>query len=206
MEKSRIYTIILGIIIAVCALFMAFCIYAIVDFTGREGPTGETGKAGSTLHTGTDAPSMELEYNIGDLYLDTDNYILYQKTASEWQVIMNDFGKPGTDGESANDGNIWIVGDDTPNNEIGVVGDMYLNKITYQVFQKTTNGWEYQCSIQSDPLDTHYITTAEEWVEFTSNIENYAGTLVKLKNDIDMSNIAYTAVSINATNWTNKTI
>lgn len=55
---------------------------------------GVDGKDGAQWYSGVDTPTTQ-GVN-GDFYIDTDDYILYQKTNGQWSPIMYDFGKPAT--------------------------------------------------------------------------------------------------------------
>ena len=61
---------------------------------GTNGKDGANGLNGSQWYSGIETPTTQ-GVN-GDFYLDTDDYILYQKTNGEWTVLMRDFGKPAT--------------------------------------------------------------------------------------------------------------
>ncbi len=74
-----------------------------------DGKDGQNGLNGSQWYTGTETPVATQGVN-GDFYLDTDDYKLYQKENGEWVLKMNNFGKPGDNGESVYvgyDGHIW---------------------------------------------------------------------------------------------------
>lgn len=84
---------ILGITMGISCLGLAGC---------SLGTDGKDGVNGSMWYSGIETPTTQGVD--GDFYLDTDDYILYQKSNGKWNIIMRDFGKPGDDGEDGNDG------------------------------------------------------------------------------------------------------
>ena len=107
---------------------------------GKDGTPGTIWKSGTSYTEFTDA-------KVGDYFIDTDDYILYQKTADSWTVVMENYGKPGTPGAQGNpgnpgdpgkDGNTWTVDTVYPANPN--VGDMFLNSSTWEVYQY--NEWD----------------------------------------------------------------
>lgn len=96
------------------------------------------GKAESSTQMlyGTDTPSAQGKD--GDFYLDIDDYILYQKVNNEWTVIIEDFGKPGENGEQ---GNSLLTGESDPLLTDGDNGDLFLNTISHDLFKKEDGQW-----------------------------------------------------------------
>ncbi len=75
---------------------------------GKDGSNGEDGTkilAGLSYNEFTDAKA-------GDYFIDTDDYILYTKTTNDWEVVMRNFGKPGTNGKDGKDGQDGTNGKD----------------------------------------------------------------------------------------------
>ena len=70
---------------------------------GQNGQDGKDGADGAAWLTGTESPTAAQGKN-GDLYLDTDDYILYQKSDDQWKVLQENFGKPGSNGDNGADG------------------------------------------------------------------------------------------------------
>lgn len=60
-----------------------------------DGENGKDGLNGSQWLNGTATPTNAQGVD-GDYYIDTDDYLLYQKTNGQWVLIMSDFGKPAT--------------------------------------------------------------------------------------------------------------
>ena len=119
--KNVMLTVFSAVLLATFGIFLVGC--------------GEKGEDGSKWITGTDMPTTEVGVN-GDMYLDTDDYVLYQKANNQWQVVMNNFGK----GEVV-EGNKWFTGTNTPAVELGANGDMYIDTDDYILYQKTDGQW-----------------------------------------------------------------
>lgn len=90
---------------------------------GQTGATGATGKTGATGLTGlTGATGLTGPQGL--------------------QGIPGINGTNGIDGTDGTNGNTVIASAGTPDNTIGVVGDLYLDTNTYKVYgPKTSNGW-----------------------------------------------------------------
>ena len=59
---------------------------------GKDGLDGTIWKSGTNHTSFTDA-------KVGDYFIDTDDYILYQKDADSWTVVMENYGKSGENGK-----------------------------------------------------------------------------------------------------------
>ena len=92
-----------------------------------DGKDGSNGKDGSQWFSGTEIPSNSMGVD-GDFYLDTDDYILYQKTSGVWAVRMTNFGRPGNNGANGKDG---TNGNDglTPSISISSDGYWVINNV-----------------------------------------------------------------------------
>ena len=83
---------------------------------GQDGKDGINGLDGAKWYSGIDysADSNVTNAKTGDFYIDTDDYILYQKQADgSWFAIMQNFGRPGQDATAPtitinNDG-YWVI-------------------------------------------------------------------------------------------------
>lgn len=121
-----------------------------VFLSGTEDPTSETGK-------------------LGDVYFETDDGDFWQFKSNGWEVIANIKGAKGDKGDKGDtgatgpqgiqgiqgtegpagaavngkDGNVWIVKEGNPNTneETANVGDMYLDSVTFKLYQKAQNNW-----------------------------------------------------------------
>lgn len=48
----------------------------------------------------------------------------------------------------------WIHGEGAPSNEIGEVGNYYLDKTTFNVYEKIEDGWVYACNMKAPEKDS----------------------------------------------------
>ena len=107
------------------------------------------------------APTAETSGNVGDMYLDTSSYDVYQKTAEGWMICGNirprdgKDGKNGTQGKfgvNGKNGTTWLTGEKDPKTSgvQGKIGDVYLNTRTLKAYKYTKNGvWEYFMTLGS---------------------------------------------------------
>ena len=143
---------------------------------GPQGPQGETGPAGTVWRAGTSYTEFA-DAKVGDFFIDTDDYILYQKTETEWVVVMENYGKPGEDGEDGKpgqpgedgkpgedgengaDGVSWITGTAITGTDSEIsatidgakVGDLYFNYETCDIYQCTaTDTWKWLVNIKGE--------------------------------------------------------
>lgn len=58
-----------------------------------DGKDGKDGAPGTVWKSGTDCAQF-VDAKEGDYFIDTDDYILYQKTSGNWSVVMENYGKP----------------------------------------------------------------------------------------------------------------
>ena len=81
---------------AVVAGFLGLTMFAgsamLAGCTGEKGDKGDAGTNGATWYSGTQTP-VNTQGNVGDFYFDTDDYNIYQKTASGWLIISNIKGR-----------------------------------------------------------------------------------------------------------------
>src|SRR6056297_201276 len=73
-------------------------------YNGADGADGSDGSDGNTITTGSGVPSGGSD---GDLYVNTDNYDLYENQSGSWVVIGNikgDTGDTGDTGPAGSDG------------------------------------------------------------------------------------------------------
>ncbi|MCW9713436.1 collagen-like protein [Aliifodinibius salicampi] len=113
-----------------------------IDLNGEDGADGQDGadgEDGSQIYSGSGSPDASLG-TTGDYYFDTANKDLYgPKTDSGWGTPTNLSGDDGQDGE---DGSQIYAGTGTPDASLGVEGDYYLDKSSYELYgPKTNNGW-----------------------------------------------------------------
>ena len=86
--------------------------------------------------------------NSGDYFIDTDDYVLYQKNSDGWSVIIENFGKPGDNGLNGESGNAWHVGETFPTGK--GEGDMFLNTSTWEIYQFDGNAWRLRGKIDEN--------------------------------------------------------
>ena len=117
---------------------------------GDEGDPGTPGKAGNIWITGTQNPNTSsVDGAKGDLYLDTQNKILYQMGDTSWQQLMTNFGAkgdegdPGDPGDPGKAGNVCLSGDGSPitNSVEGAKGDLYIDTTNKVLYQKNDTTW-----------------------------------------------------------------
>jgi hypothetical protein len=115
---------------------------------GAEGPVGPAGEDGSVIHAGTGAPDASLGVE-GDYYLNQDTGDLYgPKNDNGWGTPISLQGPPGedgqdgADGQDGEDGSQIHSGTGAPDASLGVVGDYYLDKDSFDLYgPKTDSGW-----------------------------------------------------------------
>jgi hypothetical protein len=103
---------------------------------GPAGPQGITGNDGNTILSGTGVPASTAG-KIGDYYLDTSTSNLYgPKTTSGWGTSVSLKGATGPNGNGI------LSGNGVPSAALGVNGDFYLDKTTYNLYgPKTAGNW-----------------------------------------------------------------
>jgi hypothetical protein len=122
---------------------------------GPEGPVGPAGEDGSVIHAGTGAPSADTGVN-GDYYLNQDTGELYgPKNDDGWgtpislQGPAGEDGQDGADGQDGKDGSQIHSGTGSPDASLGVVGDYYLDKDSFDLYgPKTDSGWGTPISLK----------------------------------------------------------
>lgn len=130
---------------------------------GEQGAVGPAGEDGSTIHAGDGPPSADVGVE-DDYYLDRTAAELYgPKTAEGWGTPITLRGPAGEDGQDGTDGSQIYAGEGPPDGGIGVVGDYYLDKASYDLYgPKTTSGW-------GDPLNLQATTNVmySVWTDIT---------------------------------------
>ena len=105
---------------------------------------GGNGANGSVWYNGTGAPSAGLGVN-GDYYLNNANGDVYTKSGGSWSVIGNIKGPAGNNGTN---GATWYTGSGAPSAGLGVNGDLYLNTVNSDVYQKSGGSWSVIANIK----------------------------------------------------------
>ena len=163
--------------------------------TGPQGEKGIAGPDGSTILNGTGAPTSATG-KTGDFYLDLGSSNLYgPKTAAGWGGGLNlkgangatgATGNTGATGASGSDGKTILSGTGIPAVNLGVDGDYYLDKTTYNFYgPKTTGAWGTPTALVGPQgpmgnanvkIDVFSVTNAEwvsnstYWTTTTSNV------------------------------------
>ena len=73
------------------------------------GCSGDANIKGTVWYQGTQTPTVTQGVN-GDFYIDTDDFLLYQKVDGTWTIVMRDFGKKGADGSNGQNGQVGQQG------------------------------------------------------------------------------------------------
>ena len=90
---------------------------------GAVGCTGESSSGGGTeWFTGTASPNEQIEADIGDFYLDEDDFDIYRYTADGWTLIGNIKGEDGATGPAGPSGENGEDGKDGADGAIGPAG------------------------------------------------------------------------------------
>lgn len=95
--------------------------------SGERGEHGIKGKDGNFLFSGTLDPSISIG-KIGDFYLNKKTSVLFgPKKETGWGQSYDLKGQDGNNGEAGTDGAVILSGENTPNINIGKVGDFYFD-------------------------------------------------------------------------------
>jgi hypothetical protein len=119
-----------------------------VSLVGPAGSNGNPGANGSTILSGTGAPSNTVGNN-GDFYLDTNTWTIYgPKVNGTWPAGVSLISQPssgsGTGGSSGSGGSDTgghiLSGSGAPTDDIGANGDFYLDTSTSTLYGPKTDG------------------------------------------------------------------
>lgn len=171
-----------------------------VDNFGKPGttPTISINNNGNWVINGVDT-GIKAEGEDGNTPIITIN-------ADGYWVINNTPTSIKAKGDNGENGATWLTGSEPPASSVGSTNDLYLDALTGVIYKKNTSGWDRIGNIQSDAVNTFYIYTAEELWDALTNAEKYQGCTIKLKNDLDFTNVTHSPLLINARLWTNKTL
>lgn len=92
--RKGVVASILGLTLGFSAFGLAGCSDGVDGKDGKDGTSGTIWKSGTSYTEFTDA-------KVGDYFIDTDDYILYQKGTNDWTIVMENYGKPGENGNDA---------------------------------------------------------------------------------------------------------
>lgn len=123
---------------------------SLVGPTGATGPQGPAGPGGSATQwrTGSGVPADSLGVD-NDLYLNTDNGDIHQKSGGAYSVIDNitgptgatgAAGSNGADGSDGADGLTILNGAGAPSGGTGNNGDFYIDTTNNEIFGPKTGG------------------------------------------------------------------
>jgi hypothetical protein len=124
--------------------------YTVGAAASLKGPKGDTGVQGPKGDNGTSISKIELTTTVGK----KDTYtITYTDNSTSIFTITN--GSDGTNGINGTDGTIFYSGSGEPNTALGVIGDLYIDTVTGNLYKKTgASKWTYQiCLKGKDGLD-----------------------------------------------------
>ena len=124
---------------------------------GQNGNDGQPGKDGTSVLTGNGEPSADLG-QVGDSYINLDNWDYFVKSENGWQLKGNikgsagqdgQNGTNGTNGQNGENGKSVLIGSGAPLANVGEVGDSYIDNLTWNFYWKTLNdGWTLVGNIQ----------------------------------------------------------
>ncbi|SNW62030.1 Collagen-like protein [Orpheovirus IHUMI-LCC2] len=112
-----------------------------------EGPPGEPG---SQIFTGTGNPPPNLGVD-GDLYIDSLTGDYYRKQGGVWVPQGNLQGPPGEQGQPGEPGSQIFTGSGVPPQNLGVDGDLYINDVNGDYYQRIGGIWVLRGNLQGPP-------------------------------------------------------
>ena len=124
---------------------------------GAKGDKGDKGADGTSVLTGSGAPSASLGKD-GDSYIDLDTWDYYVKENGSWSKKGNLKGSNGQDGTS------MLSGSGEPASSLGKDGDSYIDIATWNYYVKENGTWVLKGNIKGADVDVVYHT-----VSFDSN-------------------------------------
>ena len=121
--------------------------------TGATGPQGEPGKDGHT-------PVITIGEN-GNWFIDGVD------TGAKAQGDKGESGEEGSQGENGKDGSSLLTGNGKPANDLGKIGDSYIDLESWNYYVKTSDGWVLQGNIKGeDGKDVSSDHNGTEGLEF----------------------------------------
>lgn len=106
------------------------------------GGKGDPGKDGVQWYY-DETPASDVG-NINDINFNGVTGDIHRRTVTGWELIGNFMGKKGDKGDPAR----WHSGNGAPTEDIGTLGDLYLDKDSADVYQKTEDAWALDCNIK----------------------------------------------------------
>ena len=132
---------------------LCFSVLMVTSMAFASGCAGSSKPA--TWLVNNSAPTASSKGNVGDMWLDTSTYNVYEMTKNGWLLcgnIKSQSGSNGTDGAhgqdgvNGTDGATWFTGEGSPalSNLSGKIGDMYLDTKNFKVYKMSPSGeWEF---------------------------------------------------------------
>ncbi len=162
---------------------------------GDQGEPGVDGANGISFLSGQGTPSSSLG-SVDDLYLNTLTYDLYKKSSTGWSSIGNikgaqgeqgEQGIQGGQGEQGADGATILSGALDPISSDGKDGDIYINTMSQDLFQKVNGTWTQITNIRGETgatgITPHIGDNGNWWVGDEDTGFNALGSTIEI--DID---------------------
>ena len=152
---------------------------------GNDGDDGCTWFTGSAVSgSGDNIIATVVDAKKGDLYFNTTTSDVFKCIGENtWKWIANVNGVDGTDGAT------WISGPTVPTSE-GKVGDYYFNTVTFDIYEKTADGWVKIANIESSNQETEEAKKAiGDHYMINNGLTDMAANAVELV--VDSKGIAY---------------
>lgn len=97
LSKKGLMSLALAGVMMVSPFMLAGC------SNGLDGKDGAPGAPGTICKSGTSCTEFA-DAKVGDYFIDTDDFILYQKSADSWLIVMENYGRPGNNGQDGTNG------------------------------------------------------------------------------------------------------
>ena len=138
------------------SLFVAALLFGTVAFSSGCNEAQSTPAAAWKVYA--TAPTASSQGNVGDMWLDTSTYDIYQLTDNGWILCGNikgengengAAGSHGNNGTNGKDGTQWFTGEGAPISVLGSkAGDMYFDTASFKMYKMNDAGaWEYMVTL-----------------------------------------------------------
>ena len=163
-----------GIVAGILGLTLGVSAFGLVGCTD-----GVDGKNGTQWLSGTTAPVVSQGVD-GDFYLDTQNFVIYQKVDGQWislGSVKGEDGKDGEDGDDGKDGVVWHTGNGEPTDIECSNGDLYYDESTGFIYKySSSTGWGKISAINGEDADQITSITSKYEKDLITNEEYYVFT------------------------------
>lgn len=178
---------------------------------GQDGKDGKDGTPGTIWKSGTSYTEFT-DAKVGDYYIDTDDFILYQKTATDWAIVMENYGKPGSNGQDGQNGTNGTDGI-TPTITINDDGYWVINGVpttTKAQGEDGENGTTPTISINADGYWVINATPTEVKAEAINGTDGKDGNtwnvgteypITPNNGDMFLNNQTWNVYQYNGTEW-----